>query len=178
MLVVQTLPLTVLLLLAECAVGGTIFLLLTDLEGRVSPGFLISSGGFLALAGGIAYLLKFGYGDAADAIGPYLAALTVLLILYVALIVLKRRPIARVFSVLSVAAGGAVLVQSATLEAYFAGLPTLLGIALAAWVAGAALTALLLGHWYLVTPLLSPKSLSRVTGILLAGLLIQAAFVT
>lgn len=176
MVFVETLPLTVLLLLAECAVGGTLILLFTDLEGSVSPGFLISSGAFLAVDAGIAYLLKFGYGNAAGAIGIYLAALTALLVAYVALVALKRRPIARLFSILSVLAGGAVLVQSATLETHYAGISTLAGVGLSAWVAGAALTAMLLGHWYLVTPLLSPKSLTRVTEILLTGLVLQSVF--
>ena len=176
MVFVAALPLTVLLLLAEGAVGGMLILLFTDLEGRVSPGFLISSGAILAVDGVVAYLLKFGYGDAADGMGTYLGALTILLVAYVALVALKRRGVARGISILSVIAGGVILVQSATLEAHYAGTPTLVAVALAAWITGAALTALLLGHWYLVTPLLSPKSLTRVTEILLTGLVIQAVF--
>jgi hypothetical protein len=137
---------------------------------------MISSGAFLAVDAGIAYLLKFGYGDAADALGPYLAVLTVLLIIYVALVATKRRLVGRIFSALSVIVGGAVLAQSTVLQTHFAGTATLASVALATWVAGAALTALLLGHWYLVTPLLSPKSLTRVTEILLVGLVAQVVF--
>ena len=176
MILAQTLPLTVLLIFLECVVGGALLVLYTDVEGRVSPGFVISSGAFLAVGAGIAFLLKFGYGNAAGAMGPYVAALTLLLAGYVVLVVLKQRALAWLIGVAAVATGTVTLTQSATLQANYSGNATLASVVLAAWVGGAAVTALLLGHWYLVTPLLSPKSLTRVTEILLAGLLVQLIF--
>ncbi len=176
MLLAQTLPLTVLLLLLESAVGGTLVLLLTDLEGRVSPGFLITSGLILAADAGLAYLLRFGYGSAASALAPLLAACPALLAGYVVLIGLKRRSVARIVGLVAVAVGAAALVQSAILQPRFDGVPALVSLLLATLVVGAALTALLLGHWYLVTPLLSTQSLRRVTEVLLGGLALQVLF--
>jgi len=176
MLLVQTLPLTVLLILLESAVGGTHVLLYTDFEGRVSAGFLITSGLILAADAAIAYLLRFGYGPAAGSLTPYLAGFTILLVGYVGVVVARRRGVARVIGAVAVIVGGITLVQSAILQPKFGGASDLLGLALATLVIGAAVTALLLGHWYLVTPLLSAQSLRRVTEILLTGLALQVAF--
>ncbi|HEX5415405.1 MAG TPA: hypothetical protein VFZ25_07050 [Chloroflexota bacterium] len=173
---VETLPLTVLLMLLECAVGGMLILLMTDLEGNVSRGFLVTSGLILAVAAGLTYLLRFGYGDAAGALAPTLAILTLLLVGYSVLAMLDRRRIARVVGVAAVLVGCWTLFQSVvlqTLQVSMHDAAGLFSLALATLVAGAALTALLLGHWYLVTPLLSAQSLRRVTEVLLIGIGLQ-----
>lgn len=176
MALVQALPLTVLLILTECAVGGFLILLLTDLERRVSAGFLITSGLILAGDAVVTYLLKFGYGSAAGAVAPYLGGFTLLLIVYVLLVALKRRGIALVAGALAILVGLDVLYLTAPLQQRFTGISDLISVALATLVVGAAVTALLLGHWYLVTPLLSTQSLRRVTEVLLAGLALQVVF--
>jgi len=173
MALVQTLPLTVLLILLECAVGGTLVLLLTDLEGNVSRGFLVTSGLILATAAGLTYLLRFGYGDLAGALTPTLAGLTLLLVAYAILAMLQRRRLARGAAIAAVVVGAWDIFQSATLQPPLRDLTGLLSLTLATLVAGAALVALLLGHWYLVTPLLSAKSLRRVTEFLLVGVGLQ-----
>jgi hypothetical protein len=170
---VETLPLTVLLLLLECAVGGMLVLLLTDLEGSVSRGFLVTSGLIMAVAAGLTYLLRFGYGPAADALTPTLAVLTILLVGYAVLAMLSRRLAARIVGLAAVLVGCWNLFQSAVLQPPLHDTAGLLSLALAPLVAGAALTALLLGHWYLVTPLLSAQSLRRVTEVLLIGVGLQ-----
>ncbi len=176
MVFIQTLPLTVLLILVECAVGGLLVLLFTDVEGNVSPGFLISSGLIIAVDIGVAYLLKFGYGSASPAMGPELAAFLALLVVYIGLVIFKARVVARPIGVVAAAVGGVALVQSAALQPHFGGTASLLSVIFATWVAGASLTALLLGHWYLVTPLLSSRSLLRVSEILMTGLVLQTVF--
>jgi hypothetical protein len=172
MILAQALPITVLLILLESVVGGAVVLLYTDLEGRVSRGFLATSGAILAVAAGLAYLLRFGYGSAAADFTLSLGALTGLLALYAGLALVQRWT-ARLVGLVAVVLGAAALVQSARLEPRFAGPVDLVSLTLATWVVGAALTALLLGHWYLVTPLLSAQSLRRVTEILLVGLGLQ-----
>src|SRR5690348_2186278 len=99
---VETLPLTVLLLLLECAVGGMLVLLMTDLEGNVSRGFLVTSGLIMAIAAGLTYLLRFGYGAAAGALTPSLALLTILLFGYAILAMLRRRRVGRVVGLAAV----------------------------------------------------------------------------
>ncbi|HVC35201.1 MAG TPA: hypothetical protein VNL16_16935 [Chloroflexota bacterium] len=177
MALTQSLPITVLLLMLETVVGGTLVLLFTDFEARASSGFLITSGLIFAVGAGLAYLLRFGYGSAAPTLGPLVAGLTGLLVVYAVLVMLKRRAVARVIGAASVAVGAAVLFRSALLQPSFAAGADLLSLVLATLVLGAAMTALLLGHWYLVTPLLSAQSLRRVTGILLVGLALQVILV-
>ena len=173
MILAQTLPLTVLLIILESTVGGMLSLLVTDLEGRVSKGFLISSGAILGVGAGIAYLLRFGYGNAASQLSPFLLALTALLFVYALTIALRQRLLARIIGVTSLVVGAQILNRSAVLEPHFSGNIDLISLALATIVLGTALTALLLGHWYLVTPLLSAQSLRRITEILLVGLALQ-----
>ena len=172
----QSLPITVLLIILETVVGGMLVLLFTDLEGRASSGFLTTSALIFAAGAGISYLLRFGYGSSADAIGPLVAGLTVLLIAYAAVLMLKRRAIARVVAIGSLALGAVILVRSAMLQPSFSA-ADVISLALATLVLGTAMTALLLGHWYLVTPLLSAQSLRRVTEILLLGLVLQVMLV-
>jgi hypothetical protein len=176
MVFAATLPLTVLLILVECGVGGLLVLLFTDVEGNVSSGFLITSGLILAADVGIAYLLKFGYGAASSAMGPILAAFLALVVAYIVLVIARIRVVARPIGVVAVVVGGVALAQSAALQPNGGGIFGIVSVALATWVAGAALTALLLGHWYLVTPLLSARSLRRVTEVLLVGLALQSVF--
>ncbi len=173
MILAQTLPLTVLLIILESTVGGMLALLVTDFEGRVSNGFLVTSGAILGVGAGIAFLLRFGYGDAASSLNPFLLALTVLLFAYALVIAFGWRLLGRLIGVGSLVAGAVVLIRSVALEPHFAGSLDLISLALATLVLGTALTALLLGHWYLVTPLLSARSLRRITEILLVGLGLQ-----
>ena len=173
MILAQTLPLTVLLIILESTVGGMLTLLVTDLEGRVSKGFLISSGVILGVGAGIAYLLRFGYGDAASTLSPFLLALTVLLFVYALVVAVGQRVLGRLTGAASIIVGALALNRSAVLEPHFSGNFDLVSLALATLVLGTALTALLLGHWYLVTPLLSAQSLRRITEILLIGLGLQ-----
>lgn len=177
MVLAQSLPITVLLIMLETVVGGMLVLLFTDVEGRASPGFLITSALIFAAGAGLAYLLRFGYGSAADAIGPFVAGLTALFVIYTVLIALKHRVIARLAGIASVVVGAGVLFRSAQLQPGFTASVDLVSLVLATLVLGTAMTALLLGHWYLVTPLLSAQSLRRVTEILLVCLALQVLLV-
>lgn len=177
MALVQSLPITVLLILLETIVGGTGVLLFTDFEGRASTGFLVTSSLIFAAGAGVAYLLRVGFGPAASSLGPFVLGLVALLVVYVALLILKRRTLGRVVGLASVALGSVVLFRSALLQPSFVPGAGLASLVLATLVLGAALTALLLGHWYLVTPLLSAQSLRRVTEILLVGLALQTLLV-
>ncbi len=177
MTLVQSLPITVLMIILETVVGGTLILLFTDFEGRASSGFLATSGLIFAAGAGLAYLLKFGYGRSADNLGPLIAVLTGLLVVYALFLMLKVRVAARIVGIGSLVPGTIVLVRSAMLQPSFAAGSDLVSLALATLVLGTAMTALLLGHWYLVTPLLSAQSLRRVTEILMVGLALQIVLV-
>jgi hypothetical protein len=182
----QAAPLGFFLFLVELAAGGLVVTVGLGWQGEVGPGFLLLNGVFLLgflLAGlwlrTVLPVLQLVEGAALPwvALEPGAWALCAAL-LAVALIGLKveRRAVARAAGALGALAGLAALSISAAAYAP-AGRPLLLILA-SFWAAALALgsvwTAMMLGHWYLVTPRLAPRPLLRLIALLGGALAIQA----
>ena len=183
----QAVPLGFFLFLVELAAGGTLVTVLLDWDGEVGPGFLFLNGAFL-LAFAIAGIWLRSVLPAAQLV-PYPADVTwlrlepagwgifgALLAAQVVCIKLDHRRAGRWAGAAAAAAGLAALTVSAA--AYRP--PSVPAALVAASLIAGALalgtvwTGMMLGHWYLVTPLLSPRPLLRLTAALVAVLVVQA----
>jgi hypothetical protein len=179
------LPLTFYFLLVELIVGSAVAMLLVEPRLEVGPGFLQFMG--VSIVATLLLALWAGGGLPDPAGAPGLAAVGPTRPLYGALAA------AALYTVFSfrprrlprIAAGSALvatsgLALSAGLAAYAppgpAG-PVLVSFAAASTALGASMTGMLLGHWYLVAPMLSSRPLIRLTALLLLALLAQAAIV-
>lgn len=181
----QAIPLAFFLFLAELAAGGVIVTALLDRDGEVSGGFLFLNGAFL-VAFGLAGLWLRAILPAArmagdNASATWLAAETVLWGAFLAICAIwlfcirtERRAAGRVAGAVASAAG---LVATGASSLAYAGVSAnaaVLGLALllGGLALGTAWSAMMLGHWYLVTPRLAPRPLLRLNAalaIVLAG---------
>jgi DMSO reductase anchor subunit len=106
-----------------------------------------------------------------------------LLVVYIASLWSERLPDSRQLLPITLAVGaGAVFASalsyaSATTAAWEMSLRAV-NFVLSALSLGAAMTGMLLGHWYLVTPELSLVPIKRLTGVLLASLIMQGGLLT
>jgi hypothetical protein len=153
-------------------VGGT------ELLGGTTRGYRLFMAALLVVCAGILLLseLNLSSGTVADATATLrrglVVALAGLALLYLAASI-ARLP----RSGLATAAGSSGIFALATLAAAGGTLNTQLFAAqliLVALALGAATAAMLLGHWYLVTPQLSPTPLRRMMWLLLGALGLQA----
>lgn len=177
----HALPPTVFLVFLELAVGGFTVQLWADWERLLSRGFVVTSTLILWVCALIALWVRLALPFTADAgaLAPVeaasTAAFTALLLLYTAWWWARREGGRRALGAL-VALCGWVAVASASVvhSAQLAVLPTLLSLVLGALALGAAMVAMVLGHWYLVTPALSTRPLQGMTSVLLAAVALQA----
>lgn len=193
---VQAVPLSFFLFLVEFAVGGLIVSVLLDWDGEVSKGFLFLNGLFLlgAVVLGIwlrgvlpaARLLDYpaGYPWIEWEIAAW-AAFAVLTALQLVFLKTERERGSQFAGGGAAIAGLAALAVTASAYANPAlSVPWLLAsLLLGSLALGTAWTGMMLGHWYLVTPLLAPRPLLRLNasmalavvaqGALLAGVLIS-----
>jgi hypothetical protein len=187
----QAVPLSFFLFLAELAVGGLIVTTLLDWDGEVSAGFLFLNGAFLVAFGAAGIWLRtvfpgerlVSYAAERPWVGLEVAAwaaFVVVTLVQLYLIRAERRGAGRVAGTVAGIAGLTALVVSAASYAPPSlgalALPltaaTLLGGALAL---GTAWSAMMLGHWYLVTPLLAPRPLLRLNAAMAGALVAQGA---
>ncbi len=182
----QAIPVGFFLFLVELAAGGLVVTVALDWQGEVGPGFLLLNAVFLlgfALAGiwlrtvlPVTQLVE-GAMSPWVALEPGVWALCACL-LAAALVALKveRRTAARATGTLGALAGLGALGISAA--AYAPAGRSLLLVLVSFWAAALALgsvwTAMMLGHWYLVTPRLAPRPLLRLIALLGGALAIQA----
>jgi hypothetical protein len=183
----QAVPLGFYLFLVELAAGGVLVSVLLDWEGEVSPGFLLLNGVFLVAFAAAGVWLRVLL--PAPALVPYPAdaalmslepavwgTFTGLAAGHLVWLKLDRRAAGRVFGLLAGLAGVVGLALSA--GAYRppdVPAPVVAGSFLAAALAlGTVWSGMMLGHWYLVTPLLSTRPLLRLNAGLAAALIIQA----
>lgn len=186
-----TLPLVLAVVVVELAVGGAFLLWALDRTHEAPGGFLKLIGAVDAVCGGIAFaLLPFIPRGAvaeraqlhAPAIDSFALATTVLTVLLVAQLLttfVPWRALRTVVSLVTLVMGGAALMAAAVArpgEAQF-DVFALVALPLGALALGGVDGAMLLGHWYLVTPKLSPLPLQRASLIVLAALLLQAGIV-
>jgi hypothetical protein len=186
-----TLPLVLAVVLVELAVGGAFILWALDRTREAPGGFLKLIAGVDAACGAIAFLLipVIPRGAAADraqlhapAIDSFALATTVLAVLLVAQLLttfIPWRTLRTVVSLVTLVVGGAALMAAAVArpaESQF-DVFALAALPLGALALGGVDGAMLLGHWYLVTPKLSPTPLQRASLIVVAALALQALVV-
>jgi hypothetical protein len=189
---IATLPIVLSVVLAELAIGGSFVMWLVDRGGRAPSGFLklvafVDAG---AIAAALALVPVFPRGDLADAagintgplgaFGQALIVVTILVIIQLITAFLPSRGLRIAAGILTSLAGALALgvvalatkpADSAVDPLVFAALP------LGAIALGGADGAMLLGHWYLVTPKLSPGPLRRASLTVVAAVTLQIAVV-
>jgi hypothetical protein len=189
---IATLPIVLSVVLAELAIGGSFVMWLVDRGGRAPSGFLklvafVDAG---AIAAALALVQVFPRGDLAEAAsintGPLSAfgqALIVVTILVIIQLVTAFLPVRGlrvaagvVTTIVGVLALGVVSLAARTGDSLpdplaFAAMP------LGAIALGGTDAAMLLGHWYLVTPKLSPAPLRRASLTIVAAVALQIALV-
>lgn len=185
------LPLVLAVVLCELAIGGAALLLFLDRTQNAPSGFrkLTSIVDLAAIAGALALLPALPGGDLAERAGlgaGALAAFAQIVPLVAAFLAvhaiacfLPWRVVRDAAGVLVVFSGLVVLGVAATarpaqdLYDPFA----LAAIPLGALALGGSNAAMLLGHWYLVTPKLSPAPLERAALAVVLALVLQGALV-
>lgn len=186
-----TLPLVLCVVLLELAVGGAFLIWALDRTRQAPAGFLKLVAAVDAAAGALAFLLLPAVPRGAVAervqlhatpIESFAVAVTASAVLLVAQLVTTLIPWRTLRSVVSLATllvGGGALVAAAVArptESQFDAF-ALVALPLGALALGGVDGAMLLGHWYLVTPKLSPAPLRRASVIVLGALVLQAGVV-
>ena len=176
----HALPPTVFLVCLELAVGGFAVQLWADWERLLSRGFVITSTLILWVFAALALWARLALPFAAEAslAGQFEAgatlAFTGLLLVYMTLWWAGGEGGRRAIGALAALAGWAAVLSAAVAHgAQFGVLPTLVSLTLGALALGAAAVAMVLGHWYLVTPALSTRPLLGMTTVLLAAVALQ-----
>ena len=169
----SALPLTFYFLLVELILGTALAVLLVEPRLEVGVGFLQ----FMGIAILATLLLALWAGGAAE-IGsrrPLLGALAAAA-LYTAFSFRPRRlPRIAAGAALAGTSGLALVSGLAANAPTGAAGPVLVSFVAASAALGASTTGMLLGHWYLVAPMLSARPLIRLTVLLLVALVAQAA---
>ncbi|GAC1314042.1 MAG: hypothetical protein NVSMB2_02900 [Chloroflexota bacterium] len=185
----QALPQAAYFLLIEAAVGGAITLFWVQSRGEVSRGFTLFTGIALLIIGALAVWLRIGFPPllAAD-VNPadvyWFAAERALSIAFVVLFAMslfglsspRFGGLARLIGPLVPLIGLGALWSAALVgpSGQLAGLGAPLTILAGAVALGSAVTALSLGHWYLVSPTLSVRPLIQVTLLCVGAIVVQA----
>ena len=187
----QPLAIMFFLILAELAIGGLLIVLLADYQGVATRGFL-GLGAATYLVTGLAALWARGFivevpvGEGTTVLPEWQAVegwsflvFVVFAGLYTLFMFGTEPRWRRAFGTVSGAAGGLALVASGlSYQASVLGpLSMVLTVVTGAVVLGSAMSGMILGHWYLVTPKLSAHPLSTMTAILLGALAAQAILI-
>ena len=182
----DALPHTVLIILVEFSVGSLIAVLIADARGTVLAGFVKLSALIVVAGGALSVLSAFnttgveleGYQLHDGLFGPVRGALIAFLALaaaYAWFALREERRRSLLAGALAAAAGIVVL----GLLAYQVSPPTwgfvgpLLSLLVGALALGLVCEAMILGHWYLVSPKLPGQPLQEMTFLLLAILVLQ-----
>ena len=188
---IATLPLVLAVVLLELAVGGAFLIWALDRTRQAPAGSLKLIAAVDAGAGALAFLLlpTIPRGTLAErvqlhapALDSFSLAVSVLAVLLVAQLITTFVPwhaLRSVVSLVTLLVGGAALVAAAVArpsESQF-DVFALLALPLGALALGGVDGAMLLGHWYLVTPKLSPTPLQRASLIVVAALVLQAGLI-
>ncbi len=188
---IATLPIVLSVVLAELAIGGSFVMWLVDRGGRAPSGFLklvafVDAG---AIAAALALVPTFPGGDLAaragvdtgplSAFGQALFLVTILIVIQLVTTFLPVRGLRLGAGLVTFLAGVATLGVAAIARPAqnpfdpFA----LVAIPLGAIALGGTDGAMLLGHWYLVTPKLSPGPLRSASLAIVAAVALQIALV-
>ena len=184
----DALPYTVLLIFAEFTAGSLVAVLIADARGMVAASFVKLSAVIIVMGAALALLSAVnvsgdefaGYHVDESLFGPargVFVALLALSVAYATLVLGDRRRPSFAVGALAAAAGFAGL----GLLAYQISAPTwgfagvLLSLLVGALALGVVSEAMILGHWYLVSPKLPGRPLQELTFLLLAVLVVQGA---
>jgi len=193
---IATLPVVLAVVLAELAVGGAFVMWFVDRGGRAPSGFLklVAFVDLGAIAAALALVPTLPRGQLAekaqidggrlDSFGQALIVVTILVIIQLVAAFLPAGGLRIAAGILTSLAGTAALgiaalARPGALESDLIGT----GLGLAALPLGAAALggtdgAMLLGHWYLVTPKLSPGPLRRASLVVVFAVALQIALVS
>lgn len=190
---IATLPLVLAVVFVELAVGGAFLIWALDRTKQAPAGSLKLIAGVDAVAGALAFALlptiprgalaeqaKL-HAPALDSFTTAVQVLTVVLIAQLITTFVPWRGLRAFVSLLALLVGGGAFVAAAVArttdpQAQFDPF-ALVAIPLGALALGGVNAAMLLGHWYLVTPKLSPTPLQRASLIVVAAVILQAALV-
>jgi hypothetical protein len=187
----QPLAIMFFLVLAELAIGGFLLVLLVDFEGIATKGFLGLAGATYVATALVAWWARGSIGAPVEGSGLVIDATWqrlegVSFIVFLACLALYTLFMfgtdprwRRLLGTVALAAGLVGLVASglAYRLPHLGGFITVTSVVTGAVVVGAAMSGMILGHWYLVTPGLSPRPLSLMTVILFAALLLQGVLI-
>lgn len=187
---VVTLPLVLAVVLVEVAVGGAFLVWFLDRRGQAPGGFLklTASVDAVAAAAAVGLIPTFVPGELeragldAGAIASFGQALVVLLVLVIVQLGVAFFPSRELRNVAGIVT---VLTGLVTLEIAAIARPgdtpfdvfALAALPLGALALGGSDAAMLLGHWYLVTPKLSPAPLQTAALAVVAGVALQIGIV-
>ena len=177
----STLPITFYIVMIELIVGTALSMLIVEIQLEVGPGFLQFMGGSILATLLLIVWAASGFDPPTGTtnlatigiMSPLLGAV-VASVLYT-IYSFRPRRLPRIAA--CVALFGTSSLALATGLAGYAPLVTPWGVvasfAAASLVMGASMTGMLLGHWYLVAPMLSSRPLLRLTSLFILGLVAQ-----
>jgi hypothetical protein len=186
-----TLPLVLCVLMVELAIGGAFLMWYIDRTEAAPSGFLkltaFVDAGAIAFAGVLLPALPRGdlvtrAGLDASALAAFAQVLVVVIVLVVAQLVASFTPwkaVREAVGIITILAGVFDLVLAAVARPSQAPFDVfaLLALPLGALALGGADAAMLLGHWYLVTPKLSSGPLQRAALVLVGAVILQIVLV-
>lgn len=184
---VAALPHTLFLVFAELAVGSLIIITLLDLRRLVPGGFVATCAGSIAAIAGLAWWIGRTLPNEADVDGYSLDSSALLLmnregfilfafaLLYALFTLLNARRLALGSALIGGTAGLGLLLATAEFVAppIWGYTGAALSLLAGAFAVGGVGVAMVLGHWYLVTPGLPSRPLNVVTIGLLSALALQ-----
>ncbi len=186
----DALPHTILLILAEFSVGSLIVVLIADARGMVPSSYVKLSAGVIASAALLMLLSAFntsgaelgGYRLEDGLFGPIrgvAAAFFAISLAYTVLALAEQRELSlrvgTVGAIVGVAGVGMLAYQVSPPTWSFAG--ALLSLLVGTLALGFVSQAMILGHWYLVSPKLPGQPLVELTFMLSIVMVVQAALV-
>lgn len=187
-----SLPYTVLLLLAEMAVGSLAMVAVFDARRQVTKGY-VKAGALTIVPLAVLALwtyLAIGSADQVDGyrldgtwfrpFGLLFAGFVAASVLHTVLAMLERRPAAVGVAFVGAGIGAASIVALAFLVAppAWSAAGAVLSLLAGTAVLGASLMAMMWGHWYLTSGRLPKEPMEQMALVVLAALLLQAALVT
>lgn len=184
-----TLPLVLAVIMVELAIGGAFLLWYLDRTEDAPSGFLkltaFVDAGAIAFAGVLLPAIPHGSGAAdahldPDRLATFSQLVVVVIVLVIAQLVVSFFPwkaARQVVGVVTVLGGTACLTLAAVARPGTVSLDVfaLLALPLGALALGGADAAMLLGHWYLVTPKLSTGPLRRAALVVVFAVAVQLA---
>jgi hypothetical protein len=187
----SSLPYTVLILLAELAIGSLVVLTVFDARGQVTRGY-VKSGGLTILPLAILAAWTFAIITPVEEVGGYrlntdwfdvarvgVVAFVVVSALHVIVILRERQRAGIILGTIGSVIGGMELLAIGVLIAPPAwSLVGVVGSLLAgAVLLGGALMAMMWGHWYLTTGRLPKEPMEQMALLVLGAVVLQAVFV-